>query len=78
MKVGDIIVSRVHYPGKFTEGKSYLIISNRDYGNDIITIRTDSGEEHSFYVSCMRDYFYTGREVRKMKLNKIVDTNEED
>lgn len=70
-KVGDILISKLDYVNKFTEGKSYIMVELTSFYRDIITIIIDSGENYSFFDDCIDDYFYTKQEVRKMKLERI-------
>jgi hypothetical protein len=84
MKVGDIIVSKITLKNRLIENKEYVIIDidadrNNFYdysllGKFIVVI--SNNEEFRFYDRNLNNYFYTMKEFRKLKLEKLNLKNE--
>lgn len=82
-KKGDKLLCKKDYHSSFTKGKVYTIeFSMASLGVDVIS---NSREEIGFYFHKTIDkepfyfyeYFYTDQELRKEKLNKILQYEEE-
>ena len=78
MKIGDVIVSRINFKDRLTDGKCYVIINDDGDKNSfytwagkLIIILGDNSDEFRFYDRNLNNYFYTEQEIRKLKLKKL-------
>ena len=78
MKVGDKVYCKKTYSVLYKKQKEYTITKML---NNSMLIRSDTGDAFIFYDNiCERitfmfsDYFYTEKEYRKIKLNKINES----
>lgn len=79
LKVGDILISKtecIMYGTNFRSlriGKEYRIkvIDKNLYGSYQFNILDEGGDLHSFPFSKYDEYFYTIKEIRKMKLERL-------
>lgn len=53
----------------FIKGKSYKVSIFNVMGNEFIVVENENGVKCSFLG--VKEYFYTEKEIRKMKLDKI-------
>lgn len=56
----------------FTEGKEYKIIKGVDY--DYIRMIDDEGDENDTHIKKLYENFYSKKELRKHKLDKINES----